>query len=109
MNTLDNGELASLFNSSGASEMKLQPSDDPLAERMEVESQRGVPLIPVLFSHGLSSNRTMHSGICRDLASHGYIVFALDHMDRTSSYYETEDGQGHYYSNKVQAHDLEHR
>lgn len=76
---------------------------------MDVESQRGVPLIPVIFSHGLSSNRTMHSGTCRDLASHGYIVFALDHMDKTSSYYETQDGQGVYYCNKVQSHDLEFR
>lgn len=44
------------------------------------------PLIPIIFSHGMCSNRTMHSGTCRDLASHGYIVFALDHNDRTSSY-----------------------
>ena len=68
-----------------------------------------LPLIPVLFSHGLSSNRTMHSGLCRDLASHGYIVFAPDHMDRTSSYYETEDGQGYFYCNKRSAHDMEFR
>ena len=44
------------------------------------------PLIPVIYCHGLSSNRTMHSGSCRDLASHGYIVFMLDHKDETSSY-----------------------
>ena len=77
---------------------------------MEVESSGGSkPLIPILFSHGLSSNRTMHSGICRELASHGYIVFVPDHMDTTSSYYETADGQGHYYCNKKDAHDLEYR
>jgi len=51
-------------------------------------SEGGRPLIPVIYSHGLCSNRTMHSGTCRDLASHGYIVFAPDHQDGTSSYIE---------------------
>jgi predicted dienelactone hydrolase len=80
-------------------------------EDMEVEAY-GKPtksLIPVIFSHGLSSNRTMHSGTCRDLASHGYIVFAPDHMDKTSSYYETADGEGHYYCNKYTAFDMDFR
>jgi predicted dienelactone hydrolase len=44
------------------------------------------PLTPIIFCHGLSSNRTMHSVTCRDFASHGYIVFALDYHDGTSSY-----------------------
>ena len=76
---------------------------------MEVEGRQAFPLIPIIFSHGLSSNRTMHSGLCRDLASHGYLVFAPDHMDRTSSYYEMEDGTGYYYCNKRTAHDMEYR
>jgi predicted dienelactone hydrolase len=44
------------------------------------------PLIPIIFCHGLGSNRTMHSVTCRDYASHGYIVFSLDYNDGTSSY-----------------------
>jgi hypothetical protein len=64
------------------------------------------PLIPIIYSHGLSSNRTMHSGSSRDLASHGYIVFSIDHMDETSSYYETKDGKGYYYDNRRDSHDL---
>ena len=51
----------------------------------------------------------MHSGICRDLASHGYIVFAPDHQDLTSSYIETPEGHGQYFCNKNSAHDLEFR
>jgi pimeloyl-ACP methyl ester carboxylesterase len=81
----------------------------PVFENMEVEGGTAHQLIPVIFSHGLSSNRTMHSGLCRDLASHGYIVFAPDHMDQTSSYYETADGEGHYYCNKRDSHDMEYR
>jgi dienelactone hydrolase len=51
----------------------------------------------------------MHSGLCRDLASHGYLVLAPDHMDLTSSYYETAEGEGFYYCNKRTAHDMEFR
>ena len=54
-------------------------------------------LIPIIFCHGLSSNRTMHSGTARDFASHGYIVFSLDHKDESASYYENIDGTGYWY------------
>ena len=67
------------------------------------------PLIPIIYCHGLSSNRTMHSGTARDFASHGYLVFLMDHKDESSSYYETSDGKGYYYNNKLVAHDMEHR
>jgi hypothetical protein len=63
-------------------------------------AQNGRPLIPIIFCHGISSNRTLHSGACKDFASHGYIVFALDHLDTTSTYTETNEGVGSYYNNK---------
>jgi hypothetical protein len=57
-------------------------------------------LVPVIFCHGLSSNRGMHSGTARDFASHGYIVFILDHRDESCSYVESRDGKnGMYYNN----------
>ena len=43
-------------------------------------------LIPLIFLHGLSMNRTTNSGTCKDFCSHGYIVFTIDHEDGTSSY-----------------------
>ena len=43
-------------------------------------------LTPVIFSHGLKANRTMHSTICRELVSYGCIVYAVDHTDTTCSY-----------------------
>ncbi|TNV73388.1 hypothetical protein FGO68_gene15043 [Halteria grandinella] len=124
--TLDQGDVAEMFVPQGAKESQndLEKGQQAISDRtkskgdqlspaahnqstpMEVESPPSYPLIPLIFSHGLSSNRTMHSGLCRDLASHGYLVFAPDHMDRTSSYYETEDGQGYYYCNKRTAHDM---
>lgn len=44
-------------------------------------------LRPVFFSHGLVFNRTGYSGICRELASHGCIVYAFDHTDGSCSYF----------------------
>ena len=67
------------------------------------------PIIPIVFCHGLSSNRTMHCGTSKDLASHGYIVFVLDHKDESSSYYESKDGKGYYYDNRMDSHDFDYR
>jgi hypothetical protein len=73
-----------------------------LGIRMETAEEGELPdefakghkkLIPVIYCHGLSSNRSMHSGTCRDLASHGYIVFIMDHEDGTSIYTVSEDGK----------------
>ena len=37
------------------------------------------PLPVIVFSHGLKSMRSIYSGICCDLASHGYVVAAVEH------------------------------
>lgn len=59
-------------------------------------------MVPIVYSHGSSSNRTMHSGTCKDFASHGYIVFAIDHHDGTCSYYQKQDGtKVHYINSKL--------
>ena len=37
-------------------------------------------LLPVIvFSHGLAGMRTVYTGMCCDLASHGYVVAAVEH------------------------------
>ena len=55
-------------------------------------------LIPIIFSHGLTCNRTTYSGICRDFASHGYIVFSIDHYDGTAYYSRLLNGRHKYWS-----------
>ena len=46
------------------------------------EAARGTPpkqFPVVVFSHGLSAMRTIYSGICCDITSHGYVVAAVEH------------------------------
>jgi platelet-activating factor acetylhydrolase len=52
-------------------------------------------LIPIVYSHGLTGSRTSYTSVCQELASHGYIVFALDHHDGSCPY--TEDFSGDKY------------
>jgi platelet-activating factor acetylhydrolase len=57
-----------------------------------IEVNHGAPLarlptgLPVIiFSHGLGGNRAVYSIICSELASHGYVVLAIEHADGTAS------------------------
>ena len=43
-------------------------------------------MAPILFSHGFCGNRCMYSVIMQELASFGYIVFGLDHLDGSGNY-----------------------
>jgi predicted dienelactone hydrolase len=56
-------------------------------------------LIPIVFSHGLSAHRTTYTALCRDYASHGYIVFALNHGDNSCSFFLDKNGRPYYYDN----------
>ncbi|RXG58800.1 Platelet-activating factor acetylhydrolase [Armadillidium vulgare] len=50
----------------------------------QIPSHYGAPLAQgkfplIVFSHGLIGHRIMYSTICNDLASHGFVVAALEH------------------------------
>ncbi len=43
---------------------------------------------PVIWSHDNMADSTSSTGMCMNLASHGYIVFAITHFDGSSGYTE---------------------
>jgi len=49
-------------------------------------------LIPIIFSHDISLCRYFYTFTCAELASHGYIVFAIDHHDGSCTF--TTDSSG---------------
>lgn len=67
-------------------------------------------MVPIIYGHGLCSNRGMHTGTGRDYASHGYIVFIIDHQDESCAYTDTSDGkQSWVYNNDYEAHEKDVR
>jgi len=63
-------------------------SEGPIAKDFEKRA-----LVPIVYVHGLTCTGLSQSGSCRDFASHGYIVFALDHFDGTCYYSKKKSGE----------------
>lgn len=51
----------------------------------------------VLFSHGLGGCMEMYTLLCQEIASHGYIVIAVEHGDGSGAYAENNKGEPIYY------------
>ncbi|GAA5809909.1 hypothetical protein MFLAVUS_003324 [Mucor flavus] len=69
----------------------------------------------IIFSHGLGGNRLIYSSICSDLASHGFIVAAIEHRDGSASLAKGVDDEWIRYDNVppevwgFRHHQLRHR
>ena len=59
--------------------------------------------------HGLAGSRTSQSGSCRDLASHGYIVFSIDHNDGSAYYSRKNEGSEQYWPLEQDLLDIDYR
>lgn len=46
-----------------------------------------------MFSHGLFAQKVHYSGLHKDLASHGYIVFAINHADGSCMHTQNSRGE----------------
>lgn len=66
------------------------------------EEYKGKKMPVVIFSHGIRGHRNIASGLLRELASQGFVVYSLDHNDGTGAssldektnemnYYQQED------------------
>jgi dienelactone hydrolase len=51
----------------------------------------------IVFSHGLGGCMEMYSQLCANMASHGFVVLALEHQDGSGCFAETTDGEPIYY------------
>jgi predicted dienelactone hydrolase len=49
--------------------------------KLEENSAQSKKFVPLIFSHGIGGSRTLFSSLCKDLASQGHIVYALEHKD----------------------------
>lgn len=59
---------------------------------------RGKKLPVVIFSHGIRGHRNIASGLCREFASQGFVVYSIEHNDGTaaSSFDEKKMETNHY-------------
>ncbi|KAI8052308.1 platelet-activating factor acetylhydrolase [Syncephalis plumigaleata] len=76
--------------------------DAPVATRLPEDEDKESPppakdhpyrFPVVVFSHGLGGCRTTYSGICGELASHGFVVCAIEHRDGTASVTSLDKGK----------------
>jgi hypothetical protein len=92
MDTCQNGKLSSDFSHASIAQRAPGRQNENLLDDHYGRQGKKKELVPIIFLHGLAGSRTSQSGSCRDLASHGYIVFSLDHFDGSAYYAEKKGG-----------------
>ena len=66
-------------------------------------------IIPIIFSHGCGGSVQFHTRTCKDLAGHGYMVFAINHNDFSCTFTYDKEGRPIFYDNIPKLHDLKFR
>lgn len=60
----------------------------PIHPDFDHELEGSMPMVPVILSHGLHSNRRLHFNTATELASNGCIVYCINHTDGSSLSYQ---------------------
>lgn len=71
--------------------------EQPFPARAHGEPLKGKQFPLVLFSHGLFGSMEMYSEICRNLASMGMVVVAIEHEDGSACYAQNKDSEDIWY------------
>ena len=56
----------------------------PFSHPLRDDGEEQVLFPVIVFSHGLHGHRSIYSGICCELSSHGYVVAAVEHKDKSA-------------------------
>lgn len=88
----------SRFSSNVFSFMKYSEMDcDRDGELSEEYKDKKMPV--VIFSHGIRGHRNIASGLLREMASQGFVVYSLDHNDGTAaSTFDEKTNETNFYA-----------
>ena len=62
----------------------------PLATRFSSGQEA---IRPLIFSHGLSADKSFYTAVYHAMAAHGYLVIAVNHQDESCFYTEDKNGK----------------
>lgn len=63
----------------------------------------------MIFSHGLGGTNTAYLGLFKEIASHGYVIMALDDINGSASYTMKQDGTQILFDCSHKIYDLPYR
>eukprot|EP00347_Sterkiella_histriomuscorum_P003348 403364636 len=70
--------------------------DAPLVKLPDSDKHEGKN-IPIVFSHGVGNTMTWFSTMCKDFASQGFVVYAIEHNDGSALHHYNDQKQHKYY------------